>query len=114
VCHAGLNTVSEALAHAVPLVLAPIAHDQPVVAAQGAAAGAGIRVRFEAAEPQRLRAALLTVLDDPSYPAAAQRLRESFRAAGGAGVAADHLVALARSSEVDSSVLTGQGPRGTR
>ncbi|HEY3872245.1 MAG TPA: nucleotide disphospho-sugar-binding domain-containing protein [Actinocrinis sp.] len=96
VCHAGVNTVCEALAHAVPLVLAPVRSDQPITAAQVEAAGAGIRVRFDGTPPERLRTALLTVLDDPSYRAAAGRVRESFRAAGGAPAAADHLEALAR------------------
>jgi UDP:flavonoid glycosyltransferase YjiC (YdhE family) len=96
VSHAGLNTVYEALAHAVPQVLAPIANDQPIVAAQVAAAGAGIRVRFDGTPPERLREALLAVLDDPSYREAASRLRESTRAAGGARTAADQLEALAR------------------
>jgi zeaxanthin glucosyltransferase len=95
-CHAGLSTVSEVLAHAVPLVVAPITSDQPITAARVAAIGAGLRVRFDGTPPERLREALLTVLDDPSYRAAAARVRESFRAAGGARAAADHLEALAR------------------
>jgi UDP:flavonoid glycosyltransferase YjiC (YdhE family) len=114
VSHAGLNTVCEALANAVPLVLAPIAHDQPIVAAQVVAAGAGVRVRFEAAAPQRLRAALLAVLDDPSYRVAARRVRESFRAAGGARAAADHLEALAQRHGPDRAVLVGRGQGGAR
>lgn len=47
-CHAGHNTVCEALARGVPLVLAPIEDDRPIVAQQvewagasGAAAGGG-------------------------------------------------------------------------
>ncbi len=95
-CHGGTGTVTEALAHAVPLVLAPITSDQPITAARVAALGAGIRVRFDTAPPQRLREALLAVLDDPSYRAAAERVRQSFRAAGGTGAAADRLEALAR------------------
>ena len=70
VCHAGMNTVCESLAHRVPLVLAPIRHDQPVTAGQVVAAGAGVRVRFSRAGPQTLRAAIESVLDDPSYRAA--------------------------------------------
>ena len=34
ISHGGMNTVCETLAHGVPLVLAPIRHDQPVVASQ--------------------------------------------------------------------------------
>ncbi|HEV2373008.1 MAG TPA: nucleotide disphospho-sugar-binding domain-containing protein [Streptosporangiaceae bacterium] len=95
VSHGGLNTVSEAMAAGVPLVVAPIRHDQPINAAQVAAAGAGIRVKFGRVSPAELRAALLSVLDDPSYRAAARRASESYLAAGGAKTAADHLERLA-------------------
>jgi MGT family glycosyltransferase len=98
VCHGGLNTVCEALAYGVPLVIAPIKHDQPVNAAQVAAAGAGIRVRFPRVRPDQLRAAIVAVLDDPGYRHAAARVRDSFTAAGGAAAAADRLAALARST----------------
>jgi UDP:flavonoid glycosyltransferase YjiC (YdhE family) len=87
--------VCEALAHGVPLVVAPVTSDQPVNAAQVAAAGAGIRVRFARARPEQLRAAVLRVLDDPAYRLAAGRVRDSFVAAGGASAAATHLERLA-------------------
>jgi zeaxanthin glucosyltransferase len=96
VSHGGLNTVCEALSEGVPLVIAPIRHDQPVNAAQVAAAGAGIRVRFGRVNPDQLRAAMLAVLDDPAYRAAAGTVRDSFAAAGGAPVAAERLEQLAR------------------
>jgi zeaxanthin glucosyltransferase len=98
VCHGGLNTVCEALAFGVPLVVAPIKHDQPVNAAQVAAAGAGIRVRFPRVRPDQLRAAIVAVLDDPAYRGAAARIRDSFAAAGGATAAAERLAALAQST----------------
>jgi zeaxanthin glucosyltransferase len=95
VSHGGLNTVTEALAHAVPLVVAPISADQPINADRVARVGAGRRVRFERSTPQELRQALLAVLDDPGHRAAAGRIRDSFTAAGGAPAAARHLEALA-------------------
>lgn len=95
VSHGGLNTACEALAHGLPLVIAPIKGDQPINAAQVAAAGAGIRVRFARSRPEALREALLAVLDDPSYRAAALCVRDSFRAAGGAAEAARLLESLA-------------------
>jgi UDP:flavonoid glycosyltransferase YjiC (YdhE family) len=95
VCHAGQNTVCEALAHGLPLVVAPIKTDQPVVAGQVAAAGAGVRVSFVRSPPPALRDAVLAVLDDPSYRAAAERMRALFRKAGGAARAADLLESLA-------------------
>jgi zeaxanthin glucosyltransferase len=98
VCHGGLNSVCEALAYGVPLVVAPIRHDQPVTAAQVVAAGAGIRVRFGRVRPAELRAAVTAVLDDPAYRMAAGRVRDSFAAAGGAPAAAERLERLERSS----------------
>jgi MGT family glycosyltransferase len=91
ISHGGMNTVCEALAHGVPLVLAPMRNDQPVVAAQVVRAGAGIRVPFSRVRPGQLREALVTILDDPSYRRAAERIRNSFAAAGGAPAAAAHL-----------------------
>jgi MGT family glycosyltransferase len=95
VCHAGHNTVVEALAHGVPLVVAPIKDDQPIVADQVVAAGAGVRVKFGRVQPQELRAAVDQVLGEPAFRAAAERVRASFAAAGGAAAAADALEALA-------------------
>ncbi|WUH92891.1 glycosyltransferase [Streptomyces sp. NBC_00433] len=94
VSHGGLNTVCEALAHGVPLVVAPIKGDQPINAARVAAVGAGRRVRFASVRPKTLREELLAVLDDPAYRAAAHRVRDSFAAAGGAAAAARHLEQL--------------------
>jgi UDP:flavonoid glycosyltransferase YjiC (YdhE family) len=95
VCHAGHNTVCEALWHGVPLVVAPIRDDQPVVAAQVAEAGAGVRVRFGRVTADRLGVAIDAVLHEPGYRAAATRIRTAFRAAGGAPAAASHLEQLA-------------------
>jgi MGT family glycosyltransferase len=94
VSHGGMNTVCETLAHGVPLVLAPIRHDQPVVAAQVVRAGAGLRVPFRRVRPAELQQALLTILQDPSYRQAAERIGRSFAAAGGAPAAASHLERL--------------------
>jgi len=95
ISHGGMNTVCEALAHGVPLVLAPIRHDQPVVASQVVRAGAGIRVPFSRVRPGQLREALVKTLDDPPYRRAAGRIRDSFAAAGGPAEAAARLEGLA-------------------
>ena len=95
VCHAGLSTVCETLAYGVPLVVAPVGRDQPITAAQVEAAGAGVRVKYGRVRPDQLRAAIMTVLGDPAYRAAAARLRDSFTAAGGAPAAAQRLEQLA-------------------
>jgi UDP:flavonoid glycosyltransferase YjiC (YdhE family) len=88
VCHAGNNTVCEALARGVPLVVAPVRDDQPVIAEQVLKAGAGIRLRFGRVNAAGVGAAVGSVLDDPEYRAAAARLRAAFAAAGGVAAAA--------------------------
>lgn len=95
VCHAGLNTTCEALAHGVPALMAPIKHDQPIIANQVTRVGAGIRLGLTRATPDQLRGAVTTLLDDPSYRLAAARVAESFATAGGAPAAARLLVQLA-------------------
>lgn len=101
-CHGGLNTVCEALAHRVPLVVAPIRHDQPVTAGQVAAAGAGLRVSFGSADAADLRRAIESVLDDTSYRDAAARISARFAAEGGARTAADLLVALTHHARAET------------
>lgn len=95
VSHGGHNTVCETLAHGVPLVVAPIRDDQPVIAEQVVAAGAGVRIRFARPTPATVADAVDRVLTDPALRAGARRIAESFAAAGGAPAAADHLLALA-------------------
>ncbi|MFH8484737.1 glycosyltransferase [Streptomyces longisporoflavus] len=95
VCHAGHNTVTEALWHGVPLVVAPVRDDQPVVAARVTAVGAGVRVRFGRTDAKAVGCALDAVLGQPHFAAAARRVGRSFREAGGAPTAAAHLEALA-------------------
>jgi zeaxanthin glucosyltransferase len=95
ICQAGQSTVNEALAHGVPLVVAPIRLGELAVAEQVTRAGAGIAVSFAGATPAQLAAAVTAVLDEPGYRAQARRIREQFAAAGGAGAAAAHLAALA-------------------
>lgn len=106
ICHAGHNTVCEALGHGLPLVVAPIRDDQPIVAQQVVDAGAGIRLRFNRATAGEIGAALDAVLEDPAYRLAAGRVQESFRAAGGAGAAAGHLEELA--ARATSPVAVGR------
>jgi UDP:flavonoid glycosyltransferase YjiC (YdhE family) len=76
VCHGGHNTVCESLAHGLPLVIAPIKDDQPIV------------------QPPELRDAIHRVLVEPGFRAAAARVRDSFAKAGGAPAAATALEGL--------------------
>jgi UDP:flavonoid glycosyltransferase YjiC (YdhE family) len=91
VSHAGHNTVCETLAYGLPLVVAPIRDDQPIVAQQVVDAGAGVRVRFGRVRADGLRAAVETVLGDRAYRVAAAAVQASFARAGGAAAAARHI-----------------------
>jgi MGT family glycosyltransferase len=95
VSHGGHNTVCETLAHGLPLVVAPIRDDQPIVADQVERAGAGIRVKFGRVRAPELAAAVDRVVDEPSFRTAAARVQASFAAARGAEAAADALEQLA-------------------
>ncbi|MBO2453849.1 glycosyltransferase family 1 protein [Actinomadura barringtoniae] len=95
VSHGGHNTVCETLASGLPLVVAPIRDDQPVIAKQVAEAGAGLTVRFTRVQAEELRKAISSVLTEGAYREAAQRVRDSFAAAGGAAQAAERLEKLA-------------------
>lgn len=95
VCHGGHNTVCEALAAGLPLVITPIKDDQPIVAQQVADAGAGLRLSFGRLRPARLAAAVQQVLDEPRFREAAEQIGSQLRAAGGGAAAAERIVALA-------------------
>ncbi len=64
------------------------------MAAQLAAAGAGLRVPFARVTPDHLAGALRSVLEEPGYRAAAARVGAELLAGGGAGAAADRVEAL--------------------
>jgi MGT family glycosyltransferase len=95
VCHGGHNTVCESLANGLPLAVAPIRDDQPVIAGQVVSAGAGLRLKFGRLRPDALRETVQRLLDEPTFRTAASALRSSFVEAGGAEAAAAHLGGLA-------------------
>ena len=89
VTHAGLNTVLDAMATGVPLVAIPVTNEQPGIAARLTWVGAGEAIDHEHLTPQALRAAVVRVQRNPSYRAAAERIRSSIQAGGGAPRAAE-------------------------
>ena len=94
VCHGGHNTVCETLAAGLPLVLAAVRDDQPIIADQVERAGAGVRIRFARATVPMLREAVETVLHQPDHRKAAERVQASFATTGGPSAAADRLEQL--------------------
>lgn len=95
VCQSGQSTVNEALAHGVPLVVAPIRLGELAVADQVTRSGAGLRVSFAGASSGQLAAAVTSVLDEPGYRERARQIGEEYSRAGGADAAARHLAELA-------------------
>ena len=89
VTHAGLNTVLDALGAGLPMVAIPVTNEQPGIAARVAWIGAGKAIPPKQVTPQTLRAAVVRVRSDPSYRAAAERVRDTIHASGGASRAAE-------------------------
>jgi MGT family glycosyltransferase len=89
IAHGGINTVLESLSEGVPLVLVPLANDQPGVAARVKARGAGVVVPRRKLSPARLRKAVQFVLTHPGYREAARKLQLAFREIDGPDCAAD-------------------------
>jgi len=89
VTHAGLNTVLDALSTGIPMMAIPITNEQPGVAARVAWLGAGEAITHKSLTPQALCGAVVRILSDPSYRAAAERIRDSIKTGGGAPRAAE-------------------------
>ncbi|BDI21781.1 nucleotide disphospho-sugar-binding domain-containing protein [Herbiconiux sp. L3-i23] len=80
VTNGGFGGVQQALGFGVPLVVAGATEDKPEVAARVAWSGAGIELRTGDPKPERIRRAVLALLADPAYRAAARRLQAELRA----------------------------------
>ena len=81
VTHCGMNSVSESLYMAAPMVLYPQTAEQKAVAARTAELGAGVPLEDDSAEG--IRAAVRRVLGDPSFARAAEACSEDFRSCPG-------------------------------
>jgi MGT family glycosyltransferase len=95
ITNGGFNGTKAALAYGVPLVIAPWGNDQPDVAARVARAGAGISLGIRRPAPDAVRAAVRTVLADPGYRMAAERVGAEFAEYGNGERAASLLNSLA-------------------
>ena len=89
ITHCGMNSVSESLYMATPMVLYPQTGEQVAVAKRAAEIGAGIRLKRDNAES--ICAAVQTVLADSSYREAAAECSRDFRSCSGPAGAADFI-----------------------
>jgi UDP:flavonoid glycosyltransferase YjiC (YdhE family) len=90
VSHGGSGTVVDAMAAGLPQVVLPMGADQPLNAARIEALGAGIVLDVLRATPAEIGDAVRTVLEEPAYRAAAERVRAEAWALPGP----EHAVAL--------------------
>lgn len=88
VTHGGMNTVIEATAAGVPMVVVPITFDQPAIAERVRRSGAGLVLRPHQISASRLRSAMARILQQVTFRDAARRLSVSCREAGGVSRAA--------------------------
>ncbi len=112
VSHGGNNTVSEALLHGLPLVVIPVSADQPDSAGHVVACGAGLRLSPWRVTQKQLGDAMDTLLHEPTYREAAQRIQASYQLTAGAqtcakliGLLAEHHKPLMRSSKIGPTIL---------
>jgi UDP:flavonoid glycosyltransferase YjiC (YdhE family) len=87
-----------ALAAGVPLVVMPVAADQPDNADRCVAAGVGVALGPRDRDPVSVRRAVDLVLGTPSYRAAARRLRDEINAMPDPASVVPFLESLARGS----------------
>ena len=83
ITHGGMNSTNEAFYYGVPLLVIPQSADQPIIAGQVDAIGAGIKLTMQGLTANQLREAADHVLDDPSFHKAVSTIRESIQKSGG-------------------------------
>lgn len=77
-CNGGSTTGYQALAAGKPLLLLPSNFDQYLASQAIEREGAGLIVKARQADVKKLRSALLTLLEDPAYKKAAERIQGWF------------------------------------
>ena len=98
VSHTGSGTMLGALASGLPQVCLPRGADQFANADRVQSVGAGVRLLPDEVTPERLRAAVTSVLDDPAYARAATAMQSEIAAMPSAADVLDDLVRLAHSA----------------
>lgn len=89
ITHCGMNSVSESLYMATPLILYPQTGEQRAVARRAEEVGAGFFLRDDSAEG--IRQAVREILKNPAYASAAAECSSDFRACSGTAGAAEFI-----------------------
>jgi len=93
VIHGGFNTALDCLEAGVPMVVVPIAFEQPGTSARVRAAGAGVVIPYRNVTRRSVRAGLARILSDASYRRAAEGFASRLSEMNGADHAADRILA---------------------
>ena len=106
VTHGGTGTVMAALSHGLPMVILPIAADQPDNAQRCVVQGVARALGTEERSPEAIRHAVREVLGTPHYQKEAKRLRDELGAMPGPQHAAAQLQRLVeRSTAVEVELV---------
>ncbi|KAL8404835.1 hypothetical protein RB594_009639 [Gaeumannomyces avenae] len=95
VTNGGYGSVTQALAHGVPLVCAGASEDKPDTAARVVAVGAGVDLGTDRPSVEQVRDAVREVIERSSYRERAAAIAKELNSLGGAGRACDLLVEAA-------------------
>ncbi len=95
ITHGGSGTVMDAFSHGLPMVIIPIAADQPPNAQSCARLGAARVIQPDQRTPEAIREATRDVLQNPNYRQSAERVRAEMNALPGWDYAVDLLERLA-------------------
>jgi UDP:flavonoid glycosyltransferase YjiC (YdhE family) len=102
--HGGYNSLHSALWHGLPMVITPLgAGDQYPTGLLCEKLGAGIMIKDQPPQPEMIRAAVKTVLEQPTYRARAQQLQRDLKALPDLTEAVRRLEELARTHEPQPS-----------
>jgi len=96
ISHGGANSVMEALAHGVPLMISPICNDQPHNARFVAQAGAGVVCDLSRASVEEVQARLAMLCGEGEVRETVRRISRAYAEAGGAAKVADAVLGLVR------------------
>jgi len=92
--HGGQNTFIESLNNGLPVVVAPIKDDQPVIAEQVVRCGVGIRIHFDRVKSADIYEATRKVLIESQFVKNAKEVQALLAKSGGAAQAANLIMKL--------------------
>ena len=93
ITHAGMGGTGEAIYYGVPMIAIPQMDEQAITAGQIEKNGLGIAfLDKNAITSEALKAAIIKLLEDPSYRNTAKEFREDMKSLGGAQASADAII----------------------